>query len=110
MNFKPTIGCPGPHEAAGLVVLIRGGGPPVDVLVDVGHQDRITSDWTAALLDEGGRPMTAWMPVREVTNHGTSVIAFPIKYGEALKWKRVGLRIDQKLLDEVARRNTEHNM
>ncbi|MBA3465115.1 MAG: hypothetical protein H0T46_34600 [Deltaproteobacteria bacterium] len=106
-DFKPTTGCKGPHEVAGLAIFIRGSAP-VHVVVDVGSRDGVSKDWTAALLDEGGRPVTAWMPVIELEPRSV-VIGFPIRYGEAFKWKRVGLRIDQNLRDAIRQRNTGHN-
>jgi hypothetical protein len=110
-DFKPHGMCLGPHEVAARVVHFRSqtSSAVVLVVVDAGAGDGVTKDWTAALLDEGGRPVTAWQPVVEARRE-ESVIEFPIKPTDVVHQMRVGLRIDQNLLDEIARRNTGHHM
>jgi hypothetical protein len=106
---QTTVYCPGPHEMAGFAIQASGGreiGTAI-VNIDRGSKDLITTDWTVALLDDDGTPVTPWVPLTRVVDEHQSKVEIATTVFFAQHHRHVGMRIDQQLLDRI-RRNEHH--
>jgi hypothetical protein len=103
--FKPTRRCPGPYEMAGRAIESGGRSTTITAIrIDRGAHDMITTDWMVALLDDDGHPITPWAPILKVQRY-ESYADVEIHFARAPRYKNVGMRIDQRLLDQRAREN-----
>ena len=102
---QTTVYCPGPHEMAGLTIRASGGPGIGTAIVDIdrGREDLVTTDWTVALLDDDGAPVTPWVPLTRIGDHDSAVeLATTVFFAQ--HHRHVGMRIDQQRLDRIRRR------
>ncbi|MEO8698675.1 MAG: hypothetical protein ABI867_01495 [Kofleriaceae bacterium] len=104
-TYTQRLACPGPHEMAGLVTRAGAGRKPgtVRVLIDRGARDLISTDWTVALLDDEGHPLTEWVSVAEVRDD-EAYAEFETTQAIATRNHRAGMRVDQLLRDAKLRK------
>jgi hypothetical protein len=103
-----TLACMGPIEMAGQVTRATFGRSEgkVGIEIDRGRRDMITSEWTVAILDDDGHPITEWFPVDNLIRDGYAHAEIDMSPTDLprLRNTHVGMRIDQRLLERRLRR------
>jgi hypothetical protein len=104
-TYRQTVHCPGPNQLAGLVPRFTPGRQPrtAGLIIDRGLRDLVTTDWTVALLDDRGHPLTPWAPVLELRRDDECYAEVEIAPGEVARHRHVGMRADQTKRDAKLR-------
>ena len=105
-DYRQSVICPGPHEIAGLVLRAGGGRKPgtEGIVIDRGSRDMITRDWTAAVLDDQGHPITPWAPVEDLIDDDRAYAEVEAARADDVRNHHVGLRVDQRMLEAKLKR------
>jgi hypothetical protein len=89
-------------------LMVRSGSGRTDgtagIVIDRGARDMITTDWTVALLDDEGHPVTPWAQIYYLRDDDKSYADLATTPWVAAHHFHVGMRIDQRLLDAKIRK------
>jgi hypothetical protein len=100
-----TLGCMGPIEVAGQVLrAVDASEGRVAIIIDRGAADMITPEWTVAVLDDEGHPLTPWTSIGHMRGDHECYAEVEASGFAKVRDRHVGMRIDQRVLEHRLQR------